>query len=107
MQLAKSKDIESQLQLLFVIYEDFESILLKHEFAERSPNGPWSDKYQTHQACGFGLHTVSTGKRFFKDPLTYFGEESAEKFLDKVLKESASIRQPFDDNITMNTFTPT
>lgn len=70
------KKKECKLRLPFVIYADFESILLKNNAAEQKPNQPWTLKLDTHQACNFGFHTVSTDKRFYSKPKLHFGEDS-------------------------------
>ena len=92
---------ECQLRLPFIFYADFESIFIKHQYAEKNAQQPWTEKYQTHEACSFGMYTVSTDKRFYSEPKTYFGKDSAEKFLDTVTKEALKIRQYLYNKIPM------
>ena len=49
---------EYQLRLPFVIYADFESILKKHDVCKNDPEKSWTLKYQSHEACGYGIYTV-------------------------------------------------
>jgi len=95
------KKIEAQESLPFVIYADFESILERRELVEKDPSKSWTEKCQTHIPCGFGMHTVCTDKRFYSQPKVYFGEDSAEKFLDMVQRESKLIRKFLKNKIPM------
>jgi len=95
------KKIEAQERLPFVIYADFESILEQKEIAEKDPSKSWTEKCQRHFPCGFGMHTVCTDKRFHSQPKIYFGEDSAEKFLDMVQRESKLIRKFLKNKIQM------
>ena len=93
--------IECQEHLPFVIYADFESILAKNETVERDSSWSWTEKYQTHIPCSFGMHTVSSDKRFYSKPKIYFGEDSAEKFIDFVQREAKVIRKFLKNKIPM------
>ena len=96
---------ECQLRLLFIIYADFESILEKHERVENDPKRAWTEKHQSHIACGFGMYTVSTDKRFYSKPKIGFGENSAEDFLDSVLCEANRIRNYLKYKVPMERLT--
>ena len=96
---------ECQLRLPFVIYADFESILKPHSSAEQISTKPWTQIYQTHEACGFGMYTVSTDKRFYSKPTVEFGENSAESFLDAVLCEANRIRRYLSYKVPMERLT--
>ena len=84
---------EYQLRLPFVMYADFESILKKNDVCRNDPAKSWTLKYQSHEACGYGLYTVCSDKRFYHAPEVYHGADSAEKFLDRVLSEAAQLRE--------------
>jgi len=99
--ILRFKKIEAQERLPFVIYADFESILERKELVEKDPLKSWTEKCQTHFPCGFGMHTVCTDKRFYSQPKIYFGEDSAEKFLDMVQRESKLIRKFLKNKIQM------
>ena len=89
----KFTKIEYQLRLPFIIYADFESILKKHDVCENNPNKSWTTKYQSHEACGYGVYTVCTDKRFYRQPHIYHGEDAAENFLDRIMHDATEIRQ--------------
>ena len=96
---------EYQLRLPFVIYADFESILLKHDVCKNNSEKSWTLKYQTHEACGYGLYTVCSDKRFYRAPEVYHGADSAEKFLDHVLNEAAELRALLKKKMLMKKLT--
>ena len=77
------KKTKCQLRLPFVIYADFESILKPHSSAEQIFTKSWTQIYQTHEACGFGMYTVCTDKQGLRrrggrgtvpPPLHYFAK---------------------------------
>ena len=93
--------VEYQARLPFIIYADFESILESKEVVEKDPSRSWTEKYQKHIPCGLGMHTVCTDKRFYSEPKIYFGEDSAEKFIDCIQQEAATIRGFLKNKIPM------
>lgn len=100
------KKYECQLRLPFVIYADFESILLKHHTCDQQSDRTWTIKKHTHEACGFGLYTLSTDKRFYSKPKIHSGPDSAEAFLDAVTREAHQIRKYLKNKIAMKRLTP-
>ena len=93
--------VEYQSRLPFVIYADFESILENNNMTDRDPSRPWTEKYQTHIPCSFGMYTVCTDKRFYSKPKIYFGEDSAEKFIDCIQREAKMIHKFLENKIPM------
>ncbi|XP_066933395.1 uncharacterized protein [Clytia hemisphaerica] len=105
---------EYQLPCPFVIYCDFESMLVptstadyyiptknhpgveRHEEDEEASarlKTSWTNKYQEQRACSFAYHIVSTDKRYYSDPKLYFGENAAEIFIDMLLREEKILRK--------------
>ena len=100
--------IECQLRLPFTLYADFESILIKNvDDMMRDGSQSYTTKYEHHKPCSYALHTVSSDKRFCTTPKIYFGENSAEHFLDTVLAEEKKIRGYLSNKIPMKTLTET
>ena len=96
------KSTEKQLRLPFIIYADFESILCRNESDEqRNLEQSWTHKYQTHKACSYGMHTVSSDKRFYSKPKIHFGEDTAERFLDVIMCEANRIRKYLKHKVQM------
>ena len=85
------RDIEKQMELPFVIYADFESIL--PEIEDDSTTN--TKKINKHEACGFTFTTISP----FYDPKTvsYRGPDAGEKFLHKIVKEETRVMQLIKD----------
>ena len=80
------------LNLPFVIYADFESILSPIESVDGVPDEAWTVKQQEHIAVGFATYTKCIDQRFYREPFIYTGENSAERFIDHVLAEATEIR---------------
>ena len=93
---------ECQLRLPFVLYCDFESILENVHHTEPRKTCSWTEKYEKHTACSFCIYTVSTDKRFYSKPISYFGEDAGERFLDTVMEEIAKIRFFLENKVEMD-----
>ncbi|CAB4004481.1 Gastrula zinc finger [Paramuricea clavata] len=93
----KFKNHRNSMPVPFVIYADFESILVPEERKEESENPEdksSTDLYQTHKACSFGLKTVCHyDDKYSGEYKSYVGEDAALVFLKTVLKESLRCRE--------------
>ena len=81
------KSISKMLKKPFVIYADFESLLLTLERDETQA----TQKYQKHEACGYAYKRVSTLEKFDKPLQLYRGDGAqnvAEHFINAIVKES-------------------
>ncbi|CAB3978376.1 Gastrula zinc finger [Paramuricea clavata] len=81
----------------FVIYADFESILVPEERkveSEDTEEKSTTELYQTHKACSFGLKTVCHyDDQYSGEYMSYVGEDATVVFLKTVLKESMRCRE--------------
>ncbi|CAB4030512.1 Gastrula zinc finger [Paramuricea clavata] len=81
----------------FVIYADFESMLVPEERkveSEGTEEKSSTELYQTHKACSFGLKTVCHyDDQYSGEYTSYVGEDATEVFLKTVLKESIRCRK--------------
>ena len=97
----KFKNHRNSMPVPFVIYADFESILVPE--GERSESESSADEssttlYQTHKACSFGLKTVCHyDDKYSGEYKSYIGSDAALVFLKTVLKESYRCRQLVDN----------
>ncbi|CAB4024618.1 Hypothetical predicted protein [Paramuricea clavata] len=93
----KFKNHRNSMPVPFVIYADFESILVPEERKVESENPEdksSTDLYQTHKACSFGLKTVCHyDDKYSGEYKSYVGEDAALVFLKTVLKESFRCRE--------------
>ena len=51
---AKFKEFERKIELPFMVYADFESILVPEDNVKQNPNEFYTCKYQKHVACNYG-----------------------------------------------------
>ena len=71
---------ECQLRLSFVVYADFESVLVNQsECAPKKQRNTkkksWTIKIQRHVTCGASLYIKSSDNRFFRRPEIFRGED--------------------------------
>ena len=97
----KFKNHRNSMPVPFVIYADFESILVPEEKngkAESSEDESSTTLYQTHKACSFGLKTVCHyDDKYSGEYKSYIGSDAALVFLKTVLKESYRCRHLVDN----------
>jgi hypothetical protein len=92
----KFKNHRNSMAVPFVIYADFESMLVPEE--RNSESGSSEDEsstnlYQTHRACSFGIKTVCHyDDKYSGEYRSYVGQDAAYVFLKTVLKESFRCR---------------
>ncbi|CAB4042755.1 Hypothetical predicted protein, partial [Paramuricea clavata] len=96
----KFKNHRNLMPVPFVIYADFESILVPEKRKEKSGNPEdesSTDLYQTHKACSFGLKTVCHyDDKYSGEYKSYVGSDAALVFLKTVVKESFRCREMTD-----------
>ena len=85
------------LHLPFVMYADFESILVKQENMDGVANEPWTNKTQIHVADGFAVFIKSIDPDFYKEPYIYTGPDAAEHFIDYVVSQEEEIRNIYEE----------
>ena len=54
----KLKNAERKTKSSFMIYADFENILVPGDNGKQNPNGSFTNKYQKHVACSYGYKLV-------------------------------------------------
>ena len=86
------KDVHKQLKVPFVIYADFESILIPCTQENLSDDASYTQKTHEHQTSGFCYIVVSDVENFHNPPVDYRGENVVEKFLECLLVEEKRIR---------------
>ncbi|CAB3977707.1 Gastrula zinc finger [Paramuricea clavata] len=93
----KFKNHRNSMPVPFVIYADFESILVPEERkveSEDPEDKSSTNLYQTHKACSFGLKTVCHyDDKYSGEYKSYVGEDAAMVFLKTVLIESLRCRE--------------
>ena len=63
---AKFKNLERKIKSSFMIYSDFESILVPEDSKMKNPNESYTNKYQQHVACSCSYKLVCVHDKFSK-----------------------------------------
>ena len=61
---AKFRNYERKVKSPFIIYADFESILVPENNRKQNPNESYTDKYEKHVACSYGYKLVCVDNKF-------------------------------------------
>jgi hypothetical protein len=91
----KFKNHRNSMPVPFVIYADFESILVPEEKKDvgKDEDESHTNRNQTHQACSFGLRTVCHyDDKYSGKYKSYVGKDAAYVFLKTVIREAARCR---------------
>ena len=91
------RNYESMLHLPFVMYADFESILVKQENNDGDETKSWTNKTQLLVADGFAVYLKSIDSDFYKTPYIYTGPNAAEHFIDFVVSQEEEIRSIYEE----------
>jgi hypothetical protein len=95
------KDIRKQLKVPYVIYADFESLLVPIKGCENDPEKSQTAKTTKHIACGFAGKVVGLTKGTSKQPIVYRGQYTVVKFVECMVQEQEDIEQKFKHCETM------
>ena len=72
----------------FIIYADFERILVPENNEEQNPKEPYTNKYQKKTTCSYGYKLVYFDDNFSKHFKTYLGKYSVYNFIISVIETS-------------------
>ena len=87
-EFVKFKNYERKIKSPFVIYADFESILVAESNRKQNPARSYTNKFQKHIACSYGYKLVCVDGEFSKSFLAYLGEDAAYNFINSMIEES-------------------
>ena len=76
------------MKSLFMIYEDFESILVPEDNGKQNPSESYTNKYQKHVACSYGSKVVCVDDKFSKPFKSYLGKHAVYNFISSMIEES-------------------
>ena len=68
----KFKNFERKIKSSFMIYADFENILVPGDNRKQNPNESYTNKYQKHAACSYGYKLVCVDDKLSKPFKSYF-----------------------------------
>ena len=84
----KFENFERKIKSLFMIYADFESILVLKVNGRQNPKESYTNKYQKHVACSYGYKLVCVDDKFSKPFKTYFGRDAVYNFINIMIEEN-------------------
>ena len=79
--------IRNKIKSPFIVYADFESILVPENKEKQHPEESYTNKYQKHIVCSYGYKLVCVGK-FSKPFKTYFGKDAVYNFINSMIEQS-------------------
>ncbi|KAG8229765.1 hypothetical protein J437_LFUL005846 [Ladona fulva] len=99
----KFTHVNHSFQVPYVIYADFESILLKIEGCEPNPMHSYSRAYEKYEAYSF-CYVMVTPEGFEK-PVLYRGENAAKIFISRMKEEAEKIAVRYRNIVPMTPLT--
>ena len=81
-------NFERKIKSPFMIYADFESILVPEDNGKQNPDETYTNKYQKHVACSCGYKLVYVDDEFSKPFKSYLGENAVYNFISSMIEES-------------------
>ena len=70
-EIVKFKNYIRNIKLSFMIYVDFESILIPENSEKQNPNESYTNKYQNHVDCSYCYKLVCVDDQFSKPFKSY------------------------------------
>ena len=84
----KFKNFERKIKPIFMIYGDFEIVLVPEDNGKQNPNESYTIKYQKHVTCCYGYKWVYVDDNFSKPFKSYLGKDTVYNFIKSTIKES-------------------
>ena len=81
------KNYERKTKSQFMIYANFESILVPQDNGKKNPDKSYTEKYQKHVACSYGYKLVCVEDKFSKSFKSYFGKDPVYNFFNSMVEE--------------------
>ena len=72
----KFKNYERKIKSPFIVYAEFENILVPGSNEKQTPEEPYMNKYQKYIACSYGYKLVCVDDNLSKSFKTYLGEDA-------------------------------
>ena len=84
----KSKNFERKIISPFMIYADFESVLVPEDNEKQSPNESHTNKHQKHIVCSYGYKLAWVDDTFSKPFKSYLGKDTLYNFISSMIEKS-------------------
>ena len=82
------KNYENKMKSPFIIYANFESILVPEDNKKENPDESYTNNHQKHVACSYGSKLVFVDDKLRKLFNSYLGEDVVYSFINSMIKES-------------------
>ena len=79
---------ERKIKSPFMIYADFETILVPEDNGKQNPDESYTNKYQKYIACSYGYKLVCADDKFSKSFKSHLHENAIYNFINNMIKES-------------------
>ena len=101
----KFKNVERKIKSPFLIYVNFESILVPEDKGKQDSNESYTNKCQKHVACSHGYKLVCVDEEVSKPFKSYLGVDSAYNFISSMIEEgkycSDEVKKHFKRELVM------
>ena len=84
----KLKNFERKIESPFMIYVDFESIIVPENNGKQNRNESYTNKYQKNVAYSYGYKLVCVNNKFSESFKSYLQEDAIYKYIGSIIKES-------------------
>ena len=84
----KFKYFERKIKSPFMIFADFESILVPDGNEMQNPEQSYTNKYQNHIACSYHYKLLWVDVKFSKPFKSCFGEDAVYNYINSMVEES-------------------
>ena len=81
------KNYKRKIKLTYMIYADFESILVPEDNRKQNPDGTYTNKYQKHVACTYSYKLVWVDDKFSKSFKSYLDKDVIFNFINSKIEE--------------------
>ncbi|KFM69574.1 hypothetical protein X975_03200, partial [Stegodyphus mimosarum] len=99
--LVKFGRAQFQLPVPYVIYADFECILVKHATCFPDPSRSSTTPINNHIASGYCYTIIGPNGEFYKAPVNYLGRDAVDHFLAALIREEGNVTELLKTNETM------
>ena len=83
----KFKNFRRKIKSPFMIYVQFESILMPEDNQKQNPNASYTNKYENYVAFSYGYKLVCVEDIFSEPFKTYIDEDAVHSFISSMIKE--------------------
>ena len=96
------KNCERKIKSPFMIYADFESILVPEDNGKQNPEKSSTNKYQKQVSCSYGYKLVCVDDNFSKTIKSYLGKDDVCNFINSMIEESICQKNTWKKNMLIH-----